>query len=955
MPGFHVVRSQVIPGEENRGGVAVLFKNAIWSQVYDVHKLKDQIWFRLAHLKDFRFGAVYIPPRDSLYYSNDSLALVHQMLNIDNIPAIMIGDFNARIKNLNIFTETEQELSYSENVDNGFNLNGKDLADLCIGRGLKPLNHMNYKNRRFDGKLTYRQRQSWISQVDWCFVSCQALDVVSDYTIIDDVRLPTDHAALAVELNVTPETAGELLLRASQLGSTTVPANKPARPPVKFQDLDIENFLQNIPLPDSLWSTTGDVNYMYEQLSSAVYSTAKESEILTRAPLNHNAAERWLNIVRSKDAKMLWNSINWKGDFDTPNDSLEQPTDDAFCTHYQNLLNPDNNRLLDYTPQHWKYVPILDDPITPGEVEDCLKTLKTNKAAGLDAIAPGLLKVLPDEWIVFLTYLFNCVFFGSYPDGWTNARFFNIFKKGPRMDPSNYRGISILVSVAKVYDMVLSQRFKLWHQPRLVQAGAQKKRGCSEQILILRLLIDIARKKKQTLYVLFIDYSKAYDKVDRNKLLEYLDNRGCGSQFLTAIKSSYKRTTAEIGNSTFTATAGVRQGACSSCPLFVFFIEPTIDSLHRLGADDWLGDLHALLLMDDTVLLATSRQQMAAKLAVLKQTADSIGMAINESKSQFMCVNSEDTQPFKVGDVTVNHTQSYTYLGTPVSIKPISEQVKDHLQMKNRHALKFFSFLQRNCDAPYLVKKTVWSSALKTALFYSCETWMTQDLRAAESVFNSTLKSLLGVRQTTCNDIVFVESGEFGAKSYVRDVQVSFIRKLMSSDHFIGSYIEKVINLAIQVRSPAGKVLQQLIHSDIDYVAHERSRIIIALSNEASTRRTSYRALNPNLSVHETYTTPEIPENHRIAFTRMRLSSHHLAYETGRWSRIPADSRTCPCGAVQSDLHVMLRCAYTNDTRRLLNIPNDCADLSELYRDIPCANICSLSKAVLDLQQYRPS
>ena len=249
-----------------------------------------------------------------------------------------------------------------------------------------------------------------------------------------------------------------------------------------------------------------------------------------------------------------------------------------------------------------------------------------------------------------------------------------------------------------------------------------------EQILTLRLLIDIARKKRRTLYVLFVDYSKAYNKVDRFKLFSYLDQRGCGSKFLTALQSSYQKTTAQIGSNFFTATAGMRQGACTSCPLFVFFIEPTIVAVNELGPDSWLGELHSLLLMDDTVLLASSREQMRAKFTALKVAADNIGMVINNTKTQFLCINSNDSEPFIVGDVTVSRTSSYTYLGTPISDDSIAEQARHHLRSKTGHVMKFYSFLSKNCDAPYVVKKQVWQSALKAAVFYSCETWITQDL-----------------------------------------------------------------------------------------------------------------------------------------------------------------------------------------------------------------------------------
>ncbi len=84
--------------------------------------------------------------------------------------------------------------------------------------------------------------------------------------------------------------------------------------------------------------------------------------------------------------------------------------------------------------------------------------------------------------------------------------------------------------------MVLNNRFAMWYTPRVEQAGAQAKRGCEEQILMLRLLIDIARTMKKTLYITFIDYQKAYDRVNRYKLLQYLESLGCGSKFLVALQ-----------------------------------------------------------------------------------------------------------------------------------------------------------------------------------------------------------------------------------------------------------------------------------------------------------------------------------------------------------------------------------------------------------------------------------
>lgn len=214
---------------------------------------------------------------------------------------------------------------------------------------------------------------------------------------------------------------------------------------------------------------------------------------------------------------------------------------------------PCENQQEDYTPinKYIVHIPVLDDPIESTEVKLCIRKLKVDKAPGTDGIAPGILKILDDEWILLLTFAFNAVFEGSYPECWNKARVMNIYKKGNRLSPGNYRGISIMNAMVKLYDMVLAERFSLWYKPHEEQAGAQKGRGCSEQILAVRLLIDVARKSKKTLFLCFIDFEKAYDRLDRYQLMKRLDSRGCGSRFLNALQQSYARTEGLIGDYCF--------------------------------------------------------------------------------------------------------------------------------------------------------------------------------------------------------------------------------------------------------------------------------------------------------------------------------------------------------------------------------------------------------------------
>ena len=153
--------------------------------------------------------------------------------------------------------------------------------------------------------------------------------------------------------------------------------------------------------------------------------------------------------------------------------------------------NVDNNRPMQ-VQEHQINIPLLDDQITEDEVRQQLHRLKANKACGPDGIPANAFKVLPAVWITYLAALFNAVFSSTYPSSWTTAKLFTIFKKGNRLLPENYRGISVVNSMAKIYDMILCARLELWYKPHREQAGAQRGRGCLEHIISLRLVIDYA-------------------------------------------------------------------------------------------------------------------------------------------------------------------------------------------------------------------------------------------------------------------------------------------------------------------------------------------------------------------------------------------------------------------------------------------------------------------------------
>ncbi len=198
---------------------------------------------------------------------------------------------------------------------------------------------------------------------------------------------------------------------------------------------------------------------------------------------------------------------------------------------------------------------------------------------------------------------------GCYPAQWCFSRLVTVFKKGQRSLCSNYRGTAVTDSITKLFDCILNNRLKLWYRPTSEQAGAQSGRSCQEQILALRLLIAYAVAKKVKLWLMFVDFTKAYDRVPRYKLLDELKLAGCGKRFLLVLKAMYMCTKFVLRSAIICASAGVKQGAPLSCLFFVFYVDIMIKKIRSYGPDGFLGLLHSLLLMDDTAVVSGWREQ----------------------------------------------------------------------------------------------------------------------------------------------------------------------------------------------------------------------------------------------------------------------------------------------------------------------------------------------------------
>lgn len=324
------------------------------------------------------------------------------------------------------------------------------------------------------------------------------------------------------------------------------------------------------------------------------------------------------------------------------NNADSVPNDEVFKDYFEELFNPPDTVYPTVNELRSNInIPLLDDPIQIDEVQRQIKRLKPGKTCGPGGLPPACFKVLPLQWIMFITTVFNRIFFtASYPTSWISAKLFTVYKRGSKALPSNYRGINVINTIAKVFATFLSARLQQWFVPHREEADSQAGRGCVEHLVTLRVLMDIARREKLKLFVAFIDFSRACDCVPRFDLLMSLKRMGCGVCMLLALAAMYRIANSVMGSAVIATTVGVRQGSHTSCILFILYVNEMIHMLkQRCPVDGFLAWLSVLVMVDDTVLLSTSRQGIETKIKILQEFCSFHGIIINDKKTIFMVLN----------------------------------------------------------------------------------------------------------------------------------------------------------------------------------------------------------------------------------------------------------------------------------------------------------------------------
>ena len=205
------------------------------------------------------------------------------------------------------------------------------------------------------------------------------------------------------------------------------------------------------------------------------------------------------------------------------------------------------------------------------------------------------------------------------------------------------RTIALISQASKVMLNILQARLQQYMNQELpdIQDGFIKGRGTRDQIANIHSIIEKAREFQKNIYI-FIDYVKAFDCVDHNKLWKILKEMGIPDHFTCLLKNLYagQEATVRTGHGTtdwFQIAKGVHQGCILSpclCNLYAEYIMRNVRLDEAQAGIKIAGkNINNLRYADDTTLMAESKEELKSLLMNVKEESEKSGLNFNIQKN----------------------------------------------------------------------------------------------------------------------------------------------------------------------------------------------------------------------------------------------------------------------------------------------------------------------------------
>lgn len=576
-----------------------------------------------------------------------------------------------------------------------------------------------------------------------------------------------------------------------------------------------------------------------------------------------------------------------------------------------------------------------------------------------------------------LTKLFNIILLsGQVPITWSDSFIVPIYKnKGNRKEPNNYRGISLINNMCKVFTSLVTHRINKFADSiellGVEQAGFRKNFSTCDHIFSLHVLITLYVKvMKKKLYCCYIDYRKAFDSVPRVHLWYKLLMSGINGKLLEVIRNLYKNAKSAIKldnmqGTRFPCTIGVRQGDNLSPLLFALYLNDLQDYLAmaynglddaRVIIEEFVQDddivvylkLFTILYADDTVVFAESRNELQAALNGMFHYCQLWKLDINERKTKVVAYGSKSktSEPdLTIGEHHINIVSEYTYLG--VCFPCNGNFSMSIIALRNQASRAMFALLNksRKLGLAVDVQLQLFDSLVVPIATYGCEIWGFRKIDVLEKLQLQFCKYILRVNKCTTSAMVLGELGRLPIEYVVYCKMLGFWHRLITGSNNKISYTlyKLLVNLDsrnVYVSDWLAQIKHILVKCNLYYLWSNQDMITdmssVQFKKLYKKKLYVYYANKWSISMHE-YSKCSLYKNFKIELVcekyllilqeplrtmlaKFRTSNHMLPIEKGRHLGIERNDRkcnVCNMNDLGDEYHFICCCKHFVNVRKL--------------------------------------
>ena len=449
------------------------------------------------------------------------------------------------------------------------------------------------------------------------------------------------------------------------------------------------------------------------------------------------------DLVYAKVAKLTWNNKVTSKNTSVKNsvgDIVTNPEEvrETWRLYIESLYNKDGKpKTEELQVEEEEEVEEEEKGPTVLKSEICaaIKEMKEGKAVGVDDIPAEMWKNLGEKALEEIYEICQWMYEkGKWPDDFTRVIMIPLPKKNNATECKDFRTISLICHASKIMLRVLTKRIeaKVQHMLGRNQFGFRKGCGTRDAVGVMRTLCERSLEHGNDVYICFVDFEKAFDRVNWAKMFEILKSLHIDWKDRRLLQDLYMRQEAVIRIADGESEPGiigrgVRQGCPLSPLLFSVYAEVMMMEAMENNKEGIIvggqvvGDVR---FADDQGMVASTENGLQRLMNKLNDTAKKFDMKINVQKTKTMVVSRDGGGVVNItieGQI-VEQVANFKYLGSM-----ISEDGRSSMDIKVRIALAKEAFNKRKELLTKRMNKTLKKRMIKVLVWpvalYGCETW----------------------------------------------------------------------------------------------------------------------------------------------------------------------------------------------------------------------------------------